>query len=744
MKVQWNILRKLSGNNRGSGIVVVLVSMTCIALMSASLLFMSYTAMRMRATERQASRDFYNAETAMDELRAGAQSIASDALGRAYKAVLTTYSEGGQMTERFADAYVEELENSTLLNGNSYSLDVLKAYVTAPRSGVLNIYCPDDKPEDPNDHPIVDTSGNRITLKNIYVEYTLNGYTTTISSDISFGMPAFTYTPPGDMKTGLPEHALIADKALVHTMGNSTIDITGSAYVGSMNLSAANSQLSISSGTLVCANDAVISGYTADGRLVTAENVKFWANRIEVKGGGTLSLNGDTRVQDDLELAGGKSLVTLSGSYYGFGDGSVPAENANDGNINNDNPADYSSAILVNGLDSMLDISGLKNLMLAGRSYISDSLYSSHSGGANGVGMLESIAVRSNQQMYLLDPAEVEIDLDNDGDFERVDQNPFVLDPNSVVSSETLLDPGPGGYERLRLTEEAKERGDQYDYKLTARQYAFFNDQDVLYCYMEFTELNKANAYFEQLFAQNKHQLDSYLVADTFRDQNGNPLSSDLDPSVLGGSISTYGYGLTGDGSTTDPYDLSQPTRTQFYPAGLRSAFNQLKKTLIDGNTNVSKNTTPYTYIVNTDKVTALTDGEPKEFYDAAGKKVGVIVDGDYPLNGSDAQKDLCLVIASGDVKVTASAYTGLIISGGTITLEGFSTQGSNQSRSVITYDDDAVLLAFSASAEGNPSDTMATYLLHGVYDDNGADASGGTGAWDLDSLVTYKNWTKN
>ena len=472
MKVQWNILRKLSGNNRGSGIVVVLVSMTCIALMSASLLFMSYTAMRMRATERQASRDFYNAETAMDELRAGAQSIASDALGRAYKAVLTTYSEGGQMTERFADAYVKELENSTLLDGNSYSLDVLKAYVTAPRSGVLNIYCPDDKPEDPNDHPIVDTSGNRITLKNIYVEYTLNGYTTTISSDISFGMPAFTYTPPGDMKTGLPEHALIADKALVHTMGNSTIDITGSAYVGSMNLSAANSQLSIASGTLVCANDAVISGYTADGRLVTAENVKFWANRIEVKGGGTLSLNGDTRVQDDLELAGGKSLVTLSGSYYGFGDGSVPTENANDGNSNNDNPADYSSAILVNGLDSMLDISGLKNLMLAGRSYISDSLYSSHSGGANGVGMLESIAVRSNQQMYLLDPADLEVDIDNDGDFERVDQNPF------IVNTTGLLDPGPGGYERLRLTEEAKERADQYGYKLTARQYNFPGDQD--------------------------------------------------------------------------------------------------------------------------------------------------------------------------------------------------------------------------------------------------------------------------
>ena len=112
MKKQWNILRRLSGNNRGSGIVVVLVSMTCIALMGASLLFMSYTAVRMRATERQASHDFYSAETAMDEIRSGAQSIASVALGKAYKTVLLTYSEGGQMNQLFADAFVKELKTA--------------------------------------------------------------------------------------------------------------------------------------------------------------------------------------------------------------------------------------------------------------------------------------------------------------------------------------------------------------------------------------------------------------------------------------------------------------------------------------------------------------------------------------------------------------------------------------------------------------------------------------------------------
>ena len=65
MKKLKKILRDFAGNNRGAGIVVVLVSMVCVALMGASILFMSYTAVRLKATERQASRDFYSAETAL-------------------------------------------------------------------------------------------------------------------------------------------------------------------------------------------------------------------------------------------------------------------------------------------------------------------------------------------------------------------------------------------------------------------------------------------------------------------------------------------------------------------------------------------------------------------------------------------------------------------------------------------------------------------------------------------------------
>ena len=714
MKKQWNILRRLSGNNRGSGIVVVLVSMTCIALMGASLLFMSYTAVRMRATERQASHDFYSAETAMDEIRAGAQSMASVALGKAYKTVLLTYSEGGQMNQLFADAFVTELKTTGLISRDerTYDPDILFAYVSN-RAGVTVS----------GGGTIDNTNTDELVLKDITVTYTANnGYTTTISSDISIGMPDFTYVASGNSFTGLPEHALIANEKLQQIGDQSTIQISGSAYVGSMDLQTSNSKLTISNGTLVCAKDVAVSGKTSGGRLVTADDVKLWAGRIKITGSGTLTLNGETRVLDDLELAGGKSSATLSGSYYGFGDGTIPTSN--------DIPANYSSAILVNGLDCTLDLSGLNHLMLAGRSYISDSLYAGadheSKNAAQRVGMLESIAVRSNQQMYLVDPADLEVDISNDGIFKKVEQNPFIAD--GAISPDTLLDKVGGNYSRIRLTTEAQERANQYDYKLTVRQYPFAGDQKVVYCFMEFTTLNSANAYFEERFGKNSNQINSYLT-------DGTDVTieySNLNVSE-NGNVSTYGYALSGENGS---YTLSQPTRTQFNPSGMRSTFNQLKKTLIDGNTRVAEDTTPYTYIVNTRKVSALEAGVPKYFYNAAGDTLGVIVNGNYAINSS-TPSTMRLVIASGDVTVSAD-YAGLIISGKTIKLQG---QGVD-----IVHNKPGVIDAFEAvaTAADGSREIMGTYLLHGVNVGEDWTESGGEEGWNLDDLVTYKNWTKN
>ena len=160
-----------------------------------------------------------------------------------------------------------------------------------------------------------------------------------------------------------------------------------------------------------------------------------------------------------------------------------------------------------------------------------------------------------------------------------------------------------------------------------------------------------------------------------------------------------------------------------------------MKKTLIDANNTVRPGTTPYTYIVNTDKVTALEDGEPKYFLNAEGETVGVVVDGKYDITGAPEQANLCLVIASGNVNVSSS-YTGLIISGKNINLSGNDVD--------ILHDPNGVDAAFNAIAGGVQTDTLGSYLLRGVNTGEDTVASGGSDGWDLDYLVTYKNWTKN
>ena len=731
MKKLWNSLRGLSGNNRGSGIVVVLVSMACVALMGASLLFMSYTAMRMRATERQASRDFYNAETAIDEIRAGVQSIASEAIAVAYKSVLETYSSSTLINQRFENAFVDALEDSNLLthSGTQYVENTLKSYVSAP-SGVVEVVCGSGTGTGSVTRlPVEDV----IVLEDISVTHTAaNGYTTQISTDIAIGMPDFAYIMSAASLSGLPQHALIANTALNQTQGLSTIEINGSAYAGKMDLGGnANSKLTISKGTLVCAGDTTVDGTTSTGRLETNPQVKFWTGRINVKGGSSVKLSGETRVLDDLELAGGQSKAILNGSYYGFGEGKVPANAP----ANAKNPAKYSSAILVNGLNSVLDLSGLDRLMLAGRSYISDSLYAGHSGSSTtGIGMLESVAVRSNQQMYLIDAADLMVDTNKNGVFEAtelVDQNPFV-----TTATDLLEKDASGNYKYIRLGPSGAANAAAYDFKLTARQYPSSGGQQIIYCFMEFETPGAINTYFENRYATTSGQLNSYLVDDT---DVAAPIVVEMS-NLNAFATYTSGYSIRGNNGA---YTLARPTDTQFSPDGMLATFNQLKKTLIDSNTSVSEDTTPYTYIVNTDKVNGLGEGTVKTFDLPSLSSVGVVVnnvknDGTrlapYVISSS-SPSTLRLVIASGDVSISSS-FNGLVIAGGEIKITGENV--------VVAADEEGVVNSFAAVYNGDASDTLGNYLSNGVSASTSPDTPGSADGWALDTLVTYKNWTKN
>ena len=701
MKKLKKILRGFAGNNRGAGIVVVLVSMVCVALMGASILFMSYTAIRLKATERQASKDFYSAETAMDEIRAGVQSVASEAIASAYKYALENYSTGLDVTNRFQAKFITDLKKSSLFHASTSTddrVDELQSFVSnssAQVSGSCEVYYDNAKP-------------NELVLKDVIVTYKAdNDYITTISTDIFINAPKFSYLTSSTRISGLPEHALIARTELKQTDSyKSEIVIVGSAYAGTMTLKTDESKLTISNGSLVCAGDANISGKTAGGRLVTKPTsdgpFKFWAGSIVVDSDSSVNLDGETRVLNDLELAGGKATAVLSGSYYGFGDGTTPNPT--------DNPADYSSAILVNGAKSTLDVSGLRRLMLAGRAFINNTLYPGAETEGTGytpqnIETLESVSVRSNQQMYLIDPKYLS----------GVSENPV------IATSEDM--------ELVGLTTEGSTLAETYDFELKHFQLpaaGVNTGQMVHYFLMDFDDDVKVSAYFEDYFSENGAQINSYLDAGS----NLNSLA-----------ISAPGYAISGKNGD---YSVIRADDADFGWDSLRATFELLKTTLIDPNpgpevydeTDPKYPYDPYDYIVNDTMVTAV-DGI-SEFTldidrDGDLEVVAIVTDrNNFTISSDDDYDDLLMVISSGNVTV-ARNFTGLVISGGTIEIKG---------NVKLTADPDWVPAAFTAkNAEGK---SLSAYLLHGTDAVLGEDVQMDTDGWNMNSIVSYKNWIKN
>ena len=107
-KLKTLCFRKI--NNEGSTIITVLVAMALVSVLGVILLFTSYTGFQMKVTERQSKRNFYEAETAMNEIRAGIQLAVSDAIASANTKVLQNYnSSATDAANAFKDYFEQAL-----------------------------------------------------------------------------------------------------------------------------------------------------------------------------------------------------------------------------------------------------------------------------------------------------------------------------------------------------------------------------------------------------------------------------------------------------------------------------------------------------------------------------------------------------------------------------------------------------------------------------------------------------------
>ena len=185
--------------------------------------------------------------------------------------------------------------------------------------------------------------------------------------------------------------------------GDGTTASDTSIQVGS------NASLSIDSGDkIVCEGEINVN---ANSTFSSGNGVNLWAKGSECRFSKKMSVSlAQLILQMTLTISGKNNDVKIAGTYYGYGsvDSALNESCRMQEQYKNAqmNGADLSSAIVINGKNTTLDLSEAQKVMLAGRNYIASSKVSGNRSNKNDIITGESITVKGTQLAYLV-PSEI-------------------------------------------------------------------------------------------------------------------------------------------------------------------------------------------------------------------------------------------------------------------------------------------------------------------------------------------------
>ena len=391
-------------DDRGASLLAVLILMVVVSAIAVVITKITIVNIQMKEVERGTKKNFYSADAIMDDLRTGAREQAETALENAYADVLqhyVDYTSGGKNAQDvFKQNYMNGLEkyfadpmktpvDTTNEQGNvvyrvaGYDADKVKGCILDGTQQGCFVAPADPKYE-------IDYGTGTFTLKDVRVVYKdAQDYETTITTDLVFSTPDMNFSGQSQVKEFM-KYALIADDQINVNTSNVTVD--GSVYAGVGGIVASGNGTGELKGRMILTRGDIVADM-GSALKVGDGNSSIWAENLMTTGksAATLDVNGNMYVADDLALNAKESKVTLQGNYYGYnfqknyGAGDTVATDA-----------DFSSAIMINGKSSSLNIQNLKYLLLAGRTYISRGNNSSNTD----IQMGESIAARTNQLAY--------------------------------------------------------------------------------------------------------------------------------------------------------------------------------------------------------------------------------------------------------------------------------------------------------------------------------------------------------
>lgn len=410
--------------NKGFSLITVIIAVSFIGILGLLVLYMALSNFQMKITDLKGKDSFYTAERAIEEIRVGLQEDVGNSMSEAYIKVLETYDKDENLKDvvldkqrqnDFVNEFIKKLADRLEKDSDQskYDLDYLKKYLDMKinENETLIVTTPSNK------EPVMTKDNkNGILLKNLKVIYVdPKGYASVIETDIRLGIPKVQFPTPSTLPD-LMNMIVVAGKGIICEGGNTTI--SGSIYSGILQDINDNTILEKNPYTSIWvksgANLDIQSGdkFVSAGEIYTEPNASFtseagvtlWAQGVKLSSA-QVNLLGTTYLSDDLTIESGSgSRVTVQGEYYGYGYPESARSSLNKYMYDNQekrwSDTALSSSIVINGKNTTLDLSGVRKIMLAGRSYIGTSKVSN----SNDIMMGESITVKGTQLAYLLPP----------------------------------------------------------------------------------------------------------------------------------------------------------------------------------------------------------------------------------------------------------------------------------------------------------------------------------------------------
>lgn len=805
------IISKL--NNAGNTLVIVLVVVAFMTVLGTVAVTSAMVGYKMKLVDKEVKRTFYSAEEVVDEIYSGLGMKTMKTLQGAYMNVLSnvtvsdvwngdvykkqvTNNEANRMlrekfTEDLIYAFTETAwtskDSMASIPGTDKFLELInKEIIESPKLAkavcVGNISVT-KKTVDKKDY---------YTLKftDLTVEYRTNNEADADDTQTYFSRVTFDGVIDMDKYVNFATDTINSLRefekfSIVGCRGvdlneGSSVTSSGSIYAGVGSISPSNNE---SEGGLVINKNATLSvvydedmpSVISKGRIFVnsaifkAASANVWCVDLITSGSGSeVDIAGDTYVMDDTEINGDNSSIKFSGNYYGFSKDSF-AVGSN--NLN-------SSAIIVNGSNTKVDLLGIDTLLLAGRAYID---YSKKVTDEKDYLTGQSLALKGNQEVYLVPESfmtEPGVENRNGKDVAiiKTAYNP-VSSKKDIVWKKT-----DGGAAQKVFDVEDEENvvtillnGDNffgYEYlaadnpfrvvKVAGRNYVYFNfkSTDAIKQYYDaiFSSASDGKSqewiasrdYMRTLLKNNVNELNQSAILN-LKDKNMtllvngsliNATPDDLENGVDGSVNGVAGAGA--DKLATNAIDMSNRYKLAYRTLlilplekdGERDLWEEIPdKIVVDeyladlGDAkDDTKDTTPFTYYVNEDNMASYCNGSTSREINDGTKLiyVNMDVDDNYEIPSTVTSG---IVLTTGNVTVKGN-FSGLIMAKGKVTVDGTASLDN---------------VATTVILDGNKElrDCFKAYTP-GKIDDSGSSSEAGTMLnLKYEDLITFENWRK-